>query len=56
MPEKKIVVERPAKNLQEDALNNYERSVAEQNKADVYYIAMMAGIDIDSIGSQEVAE
>lgn len=34
--------------LHEDALNANARATAKKNEADVYYIAMMSDIDIDT--------
>ena len=44
---KPIYVETPKKSLYDEALDAYARAQAEQNRADIYYISMMSGIDID---------
>lgn len=41
--------------LHEDALNADARATAKKNEADVYYIAMMSDIDIDTDTGEEVS-
>ena len=47
MPRKRpITVERPTQDLYEMAMLENAKAQAEQNKADIYYIAMMSDIDL----------
>ena len=53
MPRKPITVERPTQDLYERALLENARAQAEQNAANIDYIAMMTDVEIPTEGQRQ---